>query len=79
MIEPNTYCHAFTLDEPNKEAALDVAVAGYVARWKVRPTWGFINPSTAPIKTSSVHLIEDARIPVGHVWLQVEEVVMKQN
>ncbi len=79
MQLPNTYCHAFTIDEPNKLAALNVAIGTYVARWKVRPTWGFINSSTAPIKGSSVHLIEDDRIPVGHVWLQVEEVYIKQN
>jgi hypothetical protein len=70
-MSPNTYCHVYTTDGPNKEAALAVAIAGYVARWGIKPANVFVHPDMLPIIAGGVVILADKRLPAGQFWLEV--------
>ena len=42
---PNTYGHSFSIkDDPNIDAALNVAIGSYAACWGIKPVNLFVHP-----------------------------------
>lgn len=69
---PNTYGHCFSIeDDPNIEAAINVAISSFAARWGIKPVNLFVHPSMSPISSNQVTVIPDSRIPRGILWFEV--------